>query len=237
MWWMTALGGCMAGEVASEGRDLGPVTLAVGPTGGTVANADGVQLTLPPGALREEVEITVWPYDGRFDIEPVDLALDLPATVCLPGSPSDVVGWPSVLDGLLPRRTSPGWGLGRCAEVGRLGAGIVLRPHATVGRPEIRAALAWLEPTTGGAWFGAEIQVYHPDGSGRLTQVKAVFPDGAQHGALDPIWSTLDSCTLETAWDAACTLDLFVAEPGPPWVEFVVYDEDDDAADVWTQAL
>lgn len=228
---------CVSPGDAGVADGAGPVTAAIGPAGGVVATEEGVQLTIPPGALQDEVAITVWPFDGQYAIEPADLDLARPATVCLPGLPSDVVGWPSVLDGWLPRRTAPGWGDTRCAEVGRLGAGVVTRPEETVGRPVIRAAVGWLEPTVGGAWFGAEIAVYHPFGSGRLTQVKAVFPDGAQHGALDPVWSTLDSCTLATAWDAACTLDLFVAEPLPPWVEFVVFDEDIDAADVWTQAL
>lgn len=234
---LAAVWGCVASGGSPVVPDRAPVTATLGPSGGTLSSADGLQIDFPPGALREEVAITAWPFDGQYDIEPADLALDLPVTICLPGLPSEAVNWPSVLDGPLPRRTGPGWGSARCAEAGRLGAGVLARPDATVGRPEIRAAIGWLEPTTGGAWFGAELQVYHPDGSGRLTQVKAVFPDGAQHGALDPVWSTLDSCALSSAWDAACTLDLFVADPLPPWVEFVVFDEDFDPADVWIQAL
>jgi hypothetical protein len=58
----------------------------IGPAGGVVSTASGLKLTIPAGALQAEVEIhavEAEPQHGvaRFELEPRDLTLAVPATV------------------------------------------------------------------------------------------------------------------------------------------------------------
>src|SRR5262245_19894434 len=69
---------------------------AVGPAGGTVRSADGVSITIPAGALLDEVPITITRVQAAppgalgpaYHFEPEGLTFKRPVQVVLPYTPS-----------------------------------------------------------------------------------------------------------------------------------------------------
>jgi hypothetical protein len=92
------LAACGGGDKPAPTAPATSVTAVIGPTGGTLTGPDGVQVIVPPGALREATTIGIarsasgapaaldaYPVPGFvFELTPHDLAFDVPVTVRAP---------------------------------------------------------------------------------------------------------------------------------------------------------
>lgn len=103
--------GCSNKSNAASDAGLASVTVTVGQEGGDVAGPAGVGLSIPPGALDEDVEITVSVttsgYEALpavsegavFSFEPHGLTFNVPVTISIPhtGVPDEIAMYTSSL--------------------------------------------------------------------------------------------------------------------------------------------
>jgi hypothetical protein len=92
------LAACGGGDKAAPAAPPTSASAVIGPAGGTLTGPDGVQVIVPPGALREATTIGIarsssgapaaldaYPVPGFvFELTPHDLAFDVPVTVRAP---------------------------------------------------------------------------------------------------------------------------------------------------------
>lgn len=112
-------GGTVDNPDPLEGTPAGdPVTVTIGPAGGTVATADGgFSLTVPAGALGEATAITVRPMESTapnsfgvaYRIEPSGLPLQAPAELRLEVDGAVLAGIPPEFVGIGARRANGDW--------------------------------------------------------------------------------------------------------------------------------
>ena len=110
---LAASGGCSGKSKANH--DAGPesVTVTVGQEGADVEGPSGVELSIPPGALDEDVEITISVPSSGFEVlpavadsvvfafEPHGLQFNIPVTISIPHTslPEEIAMYTSSLGG------------------------------------------------------------------------------------------------------------------------------------------
>ena len=229
------LAACAPGEgvVEDTGVPDGEVSAVIGVEGGELTHPGGGAVVIPAGALAGDTTVILTREEGLWKLDPLDIVLAVPGTLCLPGDPTERVRWLTP-QGLQPLVTTWGAdGLG-CASIGRFGAGDATEIAAFAGRPELGDRSVALVPADDGLHWVATVDVYHAHGATRTTGVVTWFPDGAAHGMLDPLDRGADFCAQTDAWTNACAQDLLVAD-APRWAWLGALDDDGEFADfaIW----